>query len=108
MRSNKIIILLRNYTGNDFSLYKKNTIYRRIERRMGIHKIDKIAAYVPFLQENTKEMDILFKELMIGVTNFFRDTAVWDKLKETVIPNIIINSDTRYNITGLDSRVFYR
>ena len=89
---NKIIILLRNYTGNDFSLYKKNTIYRRIERRMGIHKIDKIAAYVPFLQENTKEMDILFKELMIGVTNFFRDTAVWDRLKETVIPNIIINS----------------
>ncbi len=46
----KIIILLKRHTGNDFSLYKKNTLYRRIERRMGIHKIDKIADYIPFLQ----------------------------------------------------------
>ena len=85
----KIIILLRTHTGNDFSLYKKNTVYRRIERRMGVHKIDKISSYVHFLQENPKEVDILFKELMIGVTNFFRDATVWEKLKETVIPNII-------------------
>jgi two-component system CheB/CheR fusion protein len=47
----KIIILLRIQTGNDFSLYKKNTVYRRIERRMSIHKIDKITSYVRFLQE---------------------------------------------------------
>jgi two-component system, chemotaxis family, CheB/CheR fusion protein len=87
----KIIILLRTYTGNDFSLYKKNTVYRRIERRMGVHKIDKITSYVHFLQENPKELDILFKELMIGVTNFFRDSSVWEKLKKTVIPNIIAN-----------------
>jgi len=87
----KIIILLRTYTGNDFSLYKKNTIYRRIERRMGVHKIEKISSYVHFLQENPKEIEILFKELMIGVTNFFRDPATWEKLKETVIPDIISN-----------------
>jgi len=87
----KIIIILRTHTGNDFSLYKKNTLYRRIERRMGVHKIDKIASYVHFLQENPKEVDILFKELLIGVTNFFRDTAVWEKLEETVIPNLIAN-----------------
>ncbi|MBE3140370.1 MAG: chemotaxis protein CheB, partial [Thermoplasmata archaeon] len=87
----KIIIILRTRTGNDFSLYKKNTMYRRIERRMGVHKIDKISSYVRFLQENPKEVDILFKELLIGVTNFFRDTLVWEKLKETVIPNIIAN-----------------
>jgi two-component system CheB/CheR fusion protein len=85
----KIIILLRTYTGNDFSLYKKNTIYRRIERRMGVHKIDKISSYVHFLQENPKEANILFKELMIGVTNFFRDSKVWETLKEKVIPKII-------------------
>ncbi len=85
----KIIILLRSYTGNDFSLYKKNTIYRRIERRMAVHKIDKISSYVNFLQQNPKEANILFKELMIGVTNFFRDSSVWEKLKETVIPKII-------------------
>ena len=82
----KIIILLRSHTGNDFSLYKKNTVYRRIERRMGVHKIDEINSYVHFLQENPKEVHILFKELMIGVTNFFRDPLVWEKLKETVIP----------------------
>jgi two-component system CheB/CheR fusion protein len=85
----KIIILLRTYTGNDFSLYKKNTVYRRIERRMVVHKIDKISSYVHFLQENPKEATILFKELMIGVTNFFRDSPVWEKLKENVIPDIL-------------------
>jgi two-component system CheB/CheR fusion protein len=87
----KIIILLRSNTGNDFSLYKKNTVYRRIERRMTVHKIDKISSYVHFLQENPKESTILFKELMIGVTNFFRDAPVWEKLRETVIPSIINN-----------------
>jgi two-component system, chemotaxis family, CheB/CheR fusion protein len=85
----KIITLLRTYTGNDFSLYKKNTVYRRIERRMIIHKIDKIASYVLFLNENPKEIEILFRELLIGVTDFFRDEAVWEKLKETILPDII-------------------
>ena len=85
----KIVALLHTYTGNDFSLYKKNTVYRRIERRMAIHKIDKIASYVLFLNENPKEIEILFKELLIGVTNFFRDPTVWEKLKETILPAII-------------------
>jgi two-component system, chemotaxis family, CheB/CheR fusion protein len=85
----KVIFLLKTHTGNDFSLYKKNTIFRRIERRMGIHKIDEIFSYVHFLQENPKEVNFLFKELMIGVTNFFRDPLVWEKLKEKVIPALI-------------------
>jgi len=85
----KIIILLRNHTGNDFSLYKKNTVYRRIERRMSVHKIEKISTYVTFLQENLKEIDILFKELLIGVTNFFRDKDVWYHLEEFVLPVLI-------------------
>ncbi len=85
----KINNLLRTYTGNDFSLYKKNTVYRRIERRMVIHKIDRIASYALFLNENPKEIEILFKELLIGVTDFFRDSAVWEKLKETILPDII-------------------
>ncbi|MFH0760955.1 MAG: chemotaxis protein CheB [Bacteroidota bacterium] len=87
----KIILLLRTYTGNDFTLYKKNTLYRRIERRMGVYKIDKISSYVSFLQENPKEVGILFKELMIGVTSFFRDPHVWEMLKETITPNFITN-----------------
>jgi two-component system, chemotaxis family, CheB/CheR fusion protein len=84
----KIVILLRTQTGNDFSLYKKSTMYRRIERRMNVHQIDKIDNYVRFLQENPKELDILFKELLIGVTNFFRDAVVWEKLKEKVLPDL--------------------
>lgn len=86
----KIIILLRTFTGNDFSLYKKSTLYRRIERRMGIHKIDRIASYVTFLQENPKELDILFKELLIRVTNFFRDKKVWEKFERSVFPEILL------------------
>jgi two-component system CheB/CheR fusion protein len=84
----KIILLMRAQTGHDFSLYKRNTLFRRIERRMSVHQIDKIANYVRFLQENPKELDILFKELLIGVTNFFRDPLVWEKLKETIFPDI--------------------
>jgi two-component system, chemotaxis family, CheB/CheR fusion protein len=85
----KIVILLRTHTGNDFSLYKNNTVYRRIERRMSIHKIEKISSYVHFLQENPKEVEILFKELMIGVTKFFRDNKLWEKLGDKIIPDII-------------------
>lgn len=90
----KIIILLRDHTGNDFTFYKKNTLYRRIERRMGIHKIDRIDSYVHFLLKNPKELDILFKELLIGVTNFFRDSNVWDKLKESIFPEIFARQKT--------------
>lgn len=85
----KIVILLRSQTGHDFSLYKKNTIYRRIERRMGIHQIDKITNYVRYLQENSQELELLFKELLIGVTSFFRDHEAWEKLKDEVIPALL-------------------
>ncbi|MCO5251762.1 MAG: PAS domain-containing protein [Candidatus Kapabacteria bacterium] len=85
----KIVHLLRTSTGHDFSQYKKNTLYRRVERRMGVHKIDKIANYVRFLQENPSEINILFKELLIGVTNFFRDSEVWNKLKNSVLPEML-------------------
>ena len=87
----KIIILLRTQTGNDFSLYKKNTMYRRIERRMGVHKIDKILLYGNLLQENPKELEILFKELLIGVTSFFRDASVWESLEKNVLPTLLEN-----------------
>jgi len=85
----KIIILLREQSGHDFSQYKKNTLFRRIERRKGVHQIDKLQTYVRYLQENPKEVDILFKELLIGVTRFFRDAEVWAKLKETILPALM-------------------
>ncbi|NTV70275.1 MAG: PAS domain-containing protein [Azonexaceae bacterium] len=85
----KICILLRAQTGHDFSLYKKSTIYRRIERRMGVHRHGGIADYVAFLQTNPQEVDLLFKELLIGVTSFFRDPAAWAYLQEEVLPKMI-------------------
>jgi two-component system CheB/CheR fusion protein len=85
----KICILLRTQTGHDFSQYKKSTIYRRVERRMGIHRISGIADYVSFLQANPQETDLLFKELLIGVTSFFRDPAAWAYLQENVLPGMI-------------------
>jgi two-component system CheB/CheR fusion protein len=85
----KAIILLRTHTGHDFSLYKKNSFYRRIERRMGIHQIDKIADYIRYLQENSQELDLLFKELLIGVTSFFRDSAAWEELRKKILPELI-------------------
>ena len=84
----KVVILLRARTGHDFSFYKKNTLYRRIERRMGIHQIGKLPAYIRYLQENSQELDLLFKELLIGVTNFFRDPAVWEQLRDRVLPEL--------------------
>jgi two-component system CheB/CheR fusion protein len=85
----KIFILLRLQTHYDFSLYKKSTIYRRIERRMAIHQIDRIMNYVHLLQENPQETELLFKEILIGVTSFFRDPAAWDVLKSELIPALL-------------------
>ena len=87
----KVVILLRAHTRNDFSFYKRNTLYRRIERRMGIHQISKMSAYVRYLQENSQELNLLFKELLIGVTNFFRDPAAWEQLRTQVIPALLKN-----------------
>jgi len=85
----KVVVLLRAHTGNDFSFYKRNTLYRRIERRMGIHQINKMSTYVRYLQENSQELNLLFKELLIGVTNFFRDPAAWEQLRTQAIPSLL-------------------
>ena len=91
----KVIILLRDHTENDFSLYKKSTIYRRLERRMGLHQIDKISTYVRFLRENPQEVELLFKELLIGVTSFFRDPEAWETLQIEVIPALLADRSPR-------------
>ena len=80
----KIFILLRTRTGHDFSLYKQNTIYRRIERRMNIAQLDNLPNYIRLLQENPAEIENLFKELLIGVTNFFRDPESFEKMKKVL------------------------
>jgi two-component system, chemotaxis family, CheB/CheR fusion protein len=85
----RIVILLRDRSGNDFSLYKTNTLYRRIERRMAVHQIADLDGYVRYLRSNPQEMDLLFKELLIGVTRFFRDPGVWEILRTEAIPSLL-------------------
>lgn len=85
----KIFILLRSHAGNDFSCYKPTTVLRRIERRMAVHQLDSLARYVRFLCENAQEVDLLYKELLIGVTSFFRDPGLFDYLKEKALPALL-------------------
>lgn len=84
----KVFVLLRAQTGHDFSQYKMNTIHRRIERRMAIHQIETIDEYVRYLQQDSAEVDILFRDLLIGVTSFFRDPEAFATLEEKVIPQL--------------------
>jgi len=85
----KILMLLRSQTGHDFTLYKKNTITRRIERRIAFHQLPDYLHYVNYIRENPHEIEILFKELLIGVTKFFRDRAAFDVLKEQLYAKLI-------------------
>lgn len=84
----KIHVLLRIQTGHDFSLYKKNTLIRRVKRRMAVHQIARLDLYVRYLQQNPAEVEVLFQDLLIGVTNFFRDPEAFTALKEKVIPQL--------------------
>ena len=84
-----ILELLHQHTRHDLSPYKPNTVMRRIERRMAVHSIDTMAQYAAFLHANTQELDLLFKEMLIGVTAFFRDAEAWRDLSDTVLPNLI-------------------
>jgi len=85
----QICVLLRSQTGSDFSQYKRSTVYRRIERRMSLHQISNIASYVRLLQESPQETLLLSKELLIGVTSFFRDSADWEFLKKKALPALL-------------------
>jgi two-component system CheB/CheR fusion protein len=82
----RIFVLLRNQVGHDFSQYKPSTIHRRIERRMSVHQINKIDDYVSYLRQAPDEVEALFRDLLIGVTNFFRDPEAFQALEEQVIP----------------------
>ena len=90
----KICLLLRSQTGHDFSQYKRSTVYRRIERRMGLHQIDGIAGYLRYMQESPQETTLLFKELLIGVTSFFRDPEAWEHLQKQEIPALLAERPT--------------
>jgi len=85
----KIILILRDHGGIDFSFYKENTIIRRLERRVSINRYQTLEEYLEFLKESDKEKDTLQRELLIGVTRFFRDTEAFDALKKKVFPGLL-------------------
>lgn len=88
---NRIFGLLQHETGVDFSCYKINTVIRRIERRMRINQVTTLQDYSQLVGTNSRELANLYKELFIGVTNFFRDPEVFELLQEKVIPDLVKN-----------------
>lgn len=95
---NKILVYLRDRTGNDFSQYKNNTTRRRIERRMDIHRVSTLAHYLRYLQSEHTEAEALFQELLIGVTSFFRDAPVFEALATQGLSKLVDNKPDGYNI----------
>ncbi len=85
----KICVILRAQTGHDFSHYKPSTVHRRIERRMAVHQIEGLDEYVRYLQQNQGEVEALFRDLLIGVTSFFRDPEAFQALDEQVIGRLL-------------------
>lgn len=88
----KIILILRDYCGIDFSYYKENTIIRRLERRVSINRFNSLEEYLVFLSESDREKDTLYREMLIGVTRFFRDPEAFDSIEKKVLPKIDFDS----------------
>ena len=84
----KICVLLRDQTGHDFSQYKQNTLIRRVERRMAVHRIERPEDYLRYLRQTPAEAQALFRDLLIGVTSFFRDPEAFAVLETRVIPQL--------------------
>jgi two-component system CheB/CheR fusion protein len=84
----KVCILVRGQTGHDFSEYKESTIIRRVERRMAIHQIERPEEYLRYMQQNPAEAEALFRDLLIGVTNFFRDPEAFEAFQTLAIPRL--------------------
>lgn len=84
----KAFFILRTVTGHDFLHYKRNTMLRRIKRRMDLHQMDSLTEYVLYLAANPKETRELFRDLLIGVTNFFRDPEAFEALKNMIMAGI--------------------
>jgi two-component system, chemotaxis family, CheB/CheR fusion protein len=99
----RIFAMLRERTGVDFTFYKSNTVVRRIERRMSVNQSNDLRDYVRFMENHAGEVVALYRELLIGVTSFFRDREVYDDLAENHLPRLFerANSETlRFWVAG--------
>ena len=90
--------LLRKTTGVDFTHYRKTTILRRIQRRMIVHKMEKMEDYVKYVQTNPAEIKALYQDMLINVTSFFRNPRVFDALKSQVFPAIMKNRSSEASL----------
>src|SRR5436853_1555652 len=88
----RIFLSLKKQTGVDFSSYKESTLIRRIQRRMALHRIEKMSQYARYMRDNKKEIEALFDDLLINVTRFFRDEAVFRALKKRFLPALLKNN----------------
>ncbi len=88
----RVADIIRRHTGVDFTHYKPATIVRRLERRMGINQVANLDEYIQVLDRSPRERTVLYKELLIGVTKFFRDTEAFQILRDDVIPAIFEES----------------
>lgn len=88
-----ILSTVRQNTGNDFSSYKRSTILRRIARRIQVNQVASLEEYANFLRNYPQEVDSLFKDFLISVTNFFRDTEAFEYVEEDVIPELVKRRD---------------
>ncbi|WP_440948695.1 chemotaxis protein CheB [Methanosarcina sp. T3] len=86
----KIFNMVFSHTSHDFSHYKKGTIVRRVERRMAVHNIKKIDEYVDYLEQKPAEVEALFRDFLISVTNFFRNPKAFDAFEKKIIPNLFV------------------
>ena len=84
-----ILDLLKSHSKHDMSLYKSSTLLRRIGRRMAVHGLDTMGAYAELLSHSPQELDLLFAEMLIGVTRFFRDDDVWAEVAARVMPAML-------------------
>jgi two-component system CheB/CheR fusion protein len=89
----RIFGLLKLASGVDFAHYKRSTILRRIARRLVVHRLENFKDYVSLLQKNPLEVEALYQEILIKVTGFFRDPAVFDYLKAKIVPALISRRD---------------
>ncbi len=88
-----VFTLVKDHTGHDFSSYKRNTVMRRLERRMTVNEVSGIGKYIALLQENEREARALCQEILIGVTSFFRDPEAFESLRRDVLPRLLNNRE---------------
>jgi two-component system CheB/CheR fusion protein len=90
----KLIVLMRTAFGNDLTYYKPTTMDRRIERRMALQKVETLSDYVKFVQSNAAELRLLYKDMLISVTSFFRDPESFETLKTVILPRILESKES--------------